>query len=183
MKKRFCALSGFLLMGLMSGCADNGYHRVPINIPENIRKIAIADFVDPTGHTTMTQKLVYEVKNAFVRDSRVGIGAVQDADALLQGAITRYIVEPVEFDEFYAPKVYQLWIWVDIAFVDLKTKDVVWVEKRLEVKLNYSINDISAGGLTSELEAQDAAAKILAENIMKRTIDGWGVVSGVSERL
>jgi len=122
------------------------------------------------------------VKNKFILDRRVAITSEEQADAILFGEITRYIIDPIEYDENFVAKRYRLWMWVDISLVDYKTKELLWTEKRMEAKVEFGTIDGDPFAPSTETEAQDKAFEILAESIVKRTIDGWFEASGVSDR-
>lgn len=175
-----------LLLGLFifTGCAMNGdYVPNSVVLPAYVKKIAIIGFRDDVNTNLFIQdKLLYSVKDAFINDSRVAMTRKDEADAWLFGTITRYVIDTLEYDQNMLTTKYQLWVWVDISLVDSATQQLMWTESRLEAKIKYGTSNDSFAPST-EVEAQELAVKVLAEKIVKRTIDGWFAASGVSERL
>ncbi|MFC1546696.1 hypothetical protein ACFL4O_03145 [bacterium] len=171
-----------ILLGFFAGCSST-YVRKDVILPYHIKKISIAGFKDITQHKLMQEKLKYTVKEEFVNDRRIEITNEQCADAVLFGEITRYIVEPIEYDENFVAKRYKLWIWIDISLVDCSTQELLWTEKRMESKVEFGVSIEEPFAPSTEVEAQDIAVLELSKDIVKRTIDGWFAASGVSEKL
>jgi hypothetical protein len=171
----------FINLFLFIGCSGT-YAPQPVTLPAHIKKIAILGFKDTTQHKMMEPKLLYAVKDKFVLDRRIALSSKEDADGLLFGEISRYLVEPTELDTSLIPKKYMLWVWLDISLVDAKSNTLLWTEKRLEAKIEFGTNSTDPFMPSTETEAQDKASEILSQQIVTRTIDGWFNASGVSER-
>ena len=65
-------------------------------------------------------------------------------------------------------------------FIDKSTNQILWEEKNLEGILSFPAQTLR-GGLTEE-QAREQIWDILARNIVKRVVDGFGSVTGTSER-
>jgi hypothetical protein len=176
--KRFCFI---ILLFLFIGCSST-YVPQSVILPANIKKIAILGFKDTTQHKLMEPKLLYAVKNKFVLDRRIALSSKEEADGLLFGEISRYLVQPLEYDQGLIPKTYMLWIWLDISLVDSKSNTLLWTEKRLEAKINFGNSSNDPFMPSTETEAQDQAAELLSQQVVTRTMDGWFNASGVSEK-
>ena len=177
--KRYCLNVCFLLVIFLVGC---GYTPVPQVLPEYIKKISVQEFFDQTGHLIVTRKLTKEIIREFLQDRRLEVVNREFADGLLIGEITRYILEPLSFDENYVPQEYKLWIWVDVGLKDMATDKMLWVEKRMVAEVRYFVTPKKGDEFLTEEEAQDIAVKSLAKDIVKRTIDRWFAASGISEK-
>ena len=179
-----------LIFLLFFGCSENSAKLTSQNknlLPQYIKKIAIVKFQDSFNQPAFQEKLYYTIKDKFTTDRRIQIVNIEDkdSDAVLVGSITRYILQPLEYDSNKKVTKYSLWVWVDISLYDAYTERILWTENHLEAKVEY--NTLSdAGGFfnpTTETEAQDAAIDKLANSIVKRTIDGWFAVSGATQTI
>lgn len=172
----------FIMLGVFAGCQQAAYQSDEVILPQYVKKIAIGGFVDQTQHTIMQEKVVYSLKDAFLQDRRIALTNEDDADAILVGDISRYMLEPIEYDENFVVKKYVLWIWIDVTLVDRASRVALWTEKRMEVKVQFDTTTDDPIAPNTETEAQDIAADTFAKNIVSRTIDGWFAASGVSGR-
>ncbi|HEX4048352.1 MAG TPA: hypothetical protein VH309_10985, partial [Elusimicrobiota bacterium] len=94
--------------------------------------------------------------------------------------ITRYILTPLAFDATLAPTSYKLTIIVDVQMVDRSKNQALWDERNLEGDLTF-LNQNQQGGITEE-QARENVWAILAPKIVTRVIDGFGAVTGTSQR-
>ena len=177
--KRYYLYFSVVLVIFVFGC---GYTPAPSVLPENIRKISVRQFVDKTGHLLISRKLTDEVVKEFLQDRRVGVVNLDLADAVLLGEISKYILQPLSFDENYIAQEYKLWVWVNIGLKDAATNKMLWVEKRMTAETEYFVVARGGGSSLTESEAQNIVVKSLAKDIVKRTIDGWFAASGISEK-
>jgi len=169
----------YALCSAFIGCSS---HYTPAQqvLPENIRKVAIETFKNSTVYYGMEEKLTLSSTNEFIRDGRLEVVNSQEADGILRGEITRYVLEPLTYDENHVVKEYKLWILVDIMLVDRIKNEVVWQEKNLEGNYRFFVANIP-GGITEE-EAREIIWEKLSRNILKRTIEGFGTVTGISDK-
>ncbi|MBI5573847.1 MAG: LptE family protein [Elusimicrobia bacterium] len=170
----------FYLLPAFIGCSSAPYTPAPQVLPQNIRKVAIETFKNSTVYYGMEEKLTLAATNEFIRDGRLEVVNPQEADGILRGEITRYVLEPLTYDENHVVKEYKLWILVDIMLVDRLKNEVVWQEKNLEGNYRFFVSNIP-GGITEE-EAREIIWEKLARAILKRTIEGFGAVTGISEK-
>ena len=167
------------LLPVFTGCASN-YTPAPQLLPQNIKKIAIETFKNSTVYYGMEEKLTFAITNEFIRDGRLAVVNSNEADGILRGEITRYILEPLAYDENHVVKEYKLWILVDITLIDRLKNEVLWKEKNLEGNYRFFVYGIP-GGITEE-EAREIIWEKLVRAILKRTIEGFGAVSGISDK-
>jgi hypothetical protein len=158
-------------------------------LPTYVKKIAIMKFQDNFKKSLFQDKLYFSIKDKFTTDRRVEVvdieNADSEADAVLIGTISRYVLQPLEYDSNKSVTKYSLWIWVDISLYDAYTKRILWTENHLETKVEYNTSSKSNSFFnpTTESEAQDSAIENLADIIVKRTLDGWFTASGATERI
>ena len=172
-------LSIFYLLPLFIGCASP-YKPTAQALPANIKKVSIETFKNSTVYYGIEDKLTTAVTNEFIRDGRLAVVNPDESDGVLFGEITRYVLEPLTYDENHVVKEYKLWILVTVSLIDKAKKVVLWQEKNLEG--NYRFFVVNLPGGTTEEAAREIIWEKLSRNILKRTIEGFGSVTGISEK-
>ncbi|MBI4055750.1 MAG: hypothetical protein HY402_06450 [Elusimicrobia bacterium] len=172
----------FLLLGLLWGCsgADIKYAPAPQLLPSHIQKIAIRPFANKTQQFGLEDKLTLRAVDEFLRDGRYPVVPESKADGVVIGEIARYILTPIQYDANLVATVYKLQILLNLKFLDLSTQTYLWEEENLEGILNYLAPTLP-GGKTEEA-AREEIWDILARDIVKRTVEGFGSVTGASRR-
>ena len=172
-----------LLSVALGGCApseDVLYRPTPQILPQHIRKIAIQPVRNKTQQFGLEDKLTLRIRDEFLRDGRYPLVPVTEADGLVDVGITRYILTPTQYDTVLTPTAYKLIVTVDLDFVDRTTNTTLWTEQNLEGVQNYTASTLK-GGITEE-QAREKIWDVLARDVVRRTIEGFGSVSGASQR-
>jgi hypothetical protein len=159
---------------------DVAYKPTPLLLPQHIQKLAIRPVVNKTQQFGLEDKLALRVRDEFLRDGRYPLTPEPESQGTVIMTIARYILTPVQFDPTLNPTTYKLRIIVDLQFLDKASNQILWEERNLEGILTYPAA-ILAGGLTEE-QAREQIWDILARNIVKRVIQGYGAVTGTSQR-
>ncbi len=159
---------------------DVAYRPTPQLLPQNIQRLSIRPIVNKSQQFGLEDKLALRVRDEFLRDGRYPLSPENEAAGAVAITISRYILTAVQYDATLAPTAYKLRILVDVQMVDLKANQTLWEERNLEGSLNYPAATLR-GGLTEE-QAREQIWDILARSIVKRTVGGFGAVTGTSER-
>lgn len=159
---------------------DVAYRPTPQLLPRNIQRLAIRPIVNKSQQFGLEDKLALRVRDEFLRDGRYPVAPESEATGAVAITISRYILTAVQYDATLAPTAYKLRILVDVQFVDIKANQVLWEERNLESSQSYPAATLR-GGLTEE-QARELIWDILARSIVKRTVYGFGAVTGTSER-
>ena len=165
----------------LSACGtDVAYKPTPQLLPRHVQRLALRPIVNKTQQFGLEDKLALRVRDEFLRDRRYPLVPEPEAQGIVGMTVTRYILTPVQYDSTLAPTAYKLRILVDVQFVDRSTNQILWEEKNLEGILTYPSVTLR-GGLTEE-QAREQIWDILARNVVTRVVDGFGSVTGTSER-
>lgn len=175
MKKLFLIVVGIGIIGC------GAYQPSPIVLPSHIRSIVVRPLVNETSIYGLEERFNIVLADEFMRDGRIAIANEENADGALNGKIIRYMLEPISFDANQVVEEYRLWVYVDIRFEDLKEGTILWEEKNLEGTYTFYV-ETKPGGMTEE-EAREMVWEKLSRDIVKRTIEGYGSVSGKSDRV
>ena len=169
------------LISLAAACGtDVAYRPTAQILPQHVQRLALRSVVNKTQQFGLEDKLLLRVRDEFLRDGRYPLVPEPEAQGIVSITITRYILTAVQYDATQAVTAYKLRILIDIQFVDKSTNQILWEEKNLEGSLSYPASTLR-GGLTEE-QAREQIWEVLAKNVVKRTIGGFGSVTGTSER-
>lgn len=162
------------------GCASP-YKPAPQILPQHIKKISIRPFINNTTQYGLEEKLTLEVINEFIRDGRLALTNNEDeADGAIVGEINRYILQPLTYDANMVAEQYKLWVLLNVYFIDKKDNLTLWSEPNMEgIQIFF---DASKPGGRTEEEVREIVWNNLARNIVKRTVEGFGSVSGASDK-
>jgi hypothetical protein len=171
-------LAGSLL--LMSACAAP-YTPAPQILPSHIRKIYIRPFVNSTSQYGLEEKLTLRVIDEFVRDGRLTlVNNEAEADGILVGEISRYILQPLTYDANMVTEQYKLWVLLNVSLIDRGNNVTLWSEPNMEgIQIYY---DATRPGGRTEEEVREILWDNLARDIVKRTVEGFGSVTGASDK-
>lgn len=170
-----------VLLALAAACGtDVAYKPTPQLLPQHVQRLALRPVVNKTQQFGLEDKLMLRVRDEFLRDGRYPLVPEPESQGIVGITVSRYILTAVQYDATQAATAYKLRILVDLAFVDKSTNHILWEEKNLEGILSFPAQTLR-GGLTEE-QAREQIWDILARNIVKRVVDGFGSVTGTSER-
>ena len=169
------------LIALAAACGtDIAYKPTPQILPQHVQRLALRPIVNKTQQFGLEDKLSLRVRDEFLRDGRYPLVPEPESQGIVWITISRYILTAVQYDSTQAATAYKLRILVDLQFIDKSTNQILWEEKNLEGILTYPASTLRAG-LTEE-QAREQIWDILARNIVKRVVEGFGSVTGTSER-
>jgi hypothetical protein len=179
---RLTPLATCLLPFFLGGCGEtDGYKPSAILLPAHIRRIAVRPIVNKTQYFGLEEKLRLRIEEEFIRDGRLPyVNREEESDGIVSAEIVRYIREPITYDDNHVVQEYKLWVIINLTFIEKAANAVLWEEPRMEQEYRYFV-ETQPGGVTEE-EARELLWELFARDIVKRTIEGFGSVSGASER-
>ncbi len=176
--KKFAPLA---LIALFAACGtDVAYKPTPQLLPQHVQRLALRTIVNKTQQFGLEDKLLLRVRDEFLRDGRYPLVPESESQGIVAITITRYILTAVQYDPTQAATAYKLRIIVDVSFIDKTSNTILWEERNLEGILSFPAQTLR-GGLTEE-QAREQIWDILARNIVRRVINGFGSVTGTSSR-
>ncbi len=176
------ALAVLAVLPILTGCGAEGQYQAPaIILPPNIKSIAVRPFENESSQPAIGNKLWLATTNEFIRDGRIAYSDDEKkADGIVVGTIKQYRETALNYDSNLVPTEYQLWIIMDLKFLDRNNNQYLWEEKALEQKLRYFAETVP-GGKTVE-EAREELWERFANDIVRRTVEGFGSVTSSSPR-
>jgi len=172
----------WLLVFGLAGCSKYYYNPAPQVLPQYIRKLAIRTFANHTQQFRLEDKLTLAVQSLFNQDGRYQITTEDQADGVLIGDITKYILEPLAYDVNNTPSQYKLWILANVSFYDKIKNQTLWTEPNMGNPITYFAASSNQPGALTEDEAQQQIWNQMAVDITTRTLEGFGTVTGASDK-
>ncbi|MFH2205075.1 MAG: LPS assembly lipoprotein LptE [Elusimicrobiota bacterium] len=166
----------------LTGCADEDVRYTPRKqiLPAHIKRIAIRPIINKTPQFGLEDKFILRIRDEFLRNGLYQIVPEPEADGLVMVTIMRYILIPTQYDSVLTPTAYKLRLLIDLDFIDRTNNTILFREPNLESIQSYSASTV-AGGITEE-EARELIWDVLARDIVKRVVEGFGSVTGASQR-
>jgi hypothetical protein len=168
--KRAIALGVILAL---SGCSAYRYNGPPV-LPPYIHKLAIRAFTNHTQQFGLEDKLTLAVQSEFNRDGRYQITTEEQADGVVFGDVTRYVLDPLSYDANHVPTEYNLWVLVTVSFQDKVKGQTMWTEPNMKGELRYYVASSGLAGAMTEDDARLTIWDELARDIRTRTLEGLG---------
>ncbi|MCB4756681.1 MAG: LPS assembly lipoprotein LptE [Elusimicrobia bacterium] len=181
-------IRGFLVLSalgtlVITGCGGFSSEYIPpqIILPPYIKTIAVRPFANTTSEPDVGNKLWLTTTQEFIRDGRIQyIDDENKADGVIVGTLKQFVETELSHDVNLVALEYQLWVIMDLKFLDRVNNQYLWEEPGLEQKFRY-FTETAPGGMTKE-DAKTELWDRFAQDIVRRTIEGFGSVMSVSPR-
>jgi len=137
LRKTLFLIPAVAVLTALTSCGGIQSEYIPpaIIIPENIKSIAVRPFKNETAQPGIGNKLWLAVTDEFIRDGRIGyIDDEKKADGVVVGTIRQYTETELSHDVNLVPLEYQLWIVMNLKFLDQSKNQYLWEEPLLEQK-------------------------------------------------
>ena len=181
-RKFLLAVPAILFTGVIffTGCSSP-YTPAPQILPAHIKRVAIRSVINNTSQYGLEEKMTLAITDEFVRDGRLAVvNSESEADGIVVTEINRYILQPLTYDSNMVTEQYKLWVLLNVYFIDRVNNVTLWSEANLEgVQIFY---DATRPGGRSEEEVRETLWSNFARDITKRTVEGFGSVSGASDK-
>jgi len=159
---------------LVSGC---GYRLAGTGgqfLPEHIKVLVVLPFENRTTRPEIEQRVTEEVANQLSRRGSYEVVADRAAaDAMLEGAITRYHTSPVEFGpESRATRVEAL-VVIQATLRELATDEVLWSQQGLVFREQFDVDVLTEDFFDKESIALDRIARGAAGALVTSMLEGF----------
>jgi len=149
-------------------------------LPQHIKSIFVKPFSNKTSIFSIEEKLTLKIIDEFIRNGNYKISNIDNADGVLEGEIKNYIMIPLQYDPNLVPTLYKITVYYSIRMIDKKNNIILWQEDNLVANQIFSAPTLS-GGMSEEM-AREKLWDIIAKDVVKRTVEGFGSVTGVSSK-
>lgn len=166
----------------LSACSTGNitYRPAEQKLPQHIKQIAVRPFVNKTPQFGLEEKLTLRTIDEFLKKGEYALAPEASAQGVVVGEIVHYILTPIQYDVNLVPTVYKLNVIVSAKFLDRNANRYLWEEPALQAVKMYSASTLP-GGMTEEY-ARESLWEVLAKDIVKRTVEGFGTATSASQK-
>ena len=161
--------TGVMLVSVLAlgGC---GY-TIGGTLPEHIRTVAVPIFVNKTTEPAVENTITQAVVNAFVAAGRVRVVPREEADALLEGEITGYVLSPISVVTGQTIAQYRLQVTMNLTFRDLRRNALLRQQQGLSEQADFRVFNQVAGTIAREEVAVGQAAVQIGRKVVSLAMD------------
>src|SRR5881628_3595407 len=143
-------------------------------LPEHIRIIAIPPFENATSRTEIEQRITEQILEEFIRRGRYRTQAdPQGADAVLEGVVTSYVTQPVEFTARGKATRFEVTVQARVALTDLQTHTLLWSQDHFVFRGQYDVPEEGRSFFDQEILAIDQISRDFARTIVTSILEGF----------
>jgi outer membrane lipopolysaccharide assembly protein LptE/RlpB len=159
-----------------AACAACGYKLAGANrfLPPTIRTIAVPPFENATSRAEIEQRITEQVLEEFIR--RGGYHTQADpagADALLEGVVTSYVTQPVEFTQQGKATRIEVTVQARVVVTDLQAQRVLWSQDHFIFRGQYDVPERSRDFSDREIVAIEQIARDFARTVVTSILEGF----------
>jgi outer membrane lipopolysaccharide assembly protein LptE/RlpB len=136
------------------------------NLPPHIRSVAVPIFRNNTQEPAVENTITAAVVNAFVTSGRLKVVPVDQADSILDGAITGYRLELIAFTPQINVTEYRLVVTVNVRFRDVRQNVLLFSQDGLEERADFRVQ----GQVSETIAREDVAARQAAVDVGRRIV-------------
>ncbi len=171
MRKVFKLPAAIMLAGsmLFFGCAS-----MKPKLDASIKKIAIPVVYNGTSQYGIDTEITDVIIKQFLIDGRLQVVQKDRADALIEGTLRQYQLQPLAYDVNGVIISYRVKIILDIKYTNLQTGKMEWEQKEVGgLSGGATTFMVSGTNIETEFAARQRIYRSLAEGIVNRVIYGW----------
>jgi outer membrane lipopolysaccharide assembly protein LptE/RlpB len=141
------------------------------NLPAHLRTVAVPVFQNRTPVPAVENFLTSAVLNAFSANGRLRVATVDQADAILEGEITGYLLQSIAFDATANVRQYRLIVTLNLKFRDVRRNEVLFQSRGYSDRADFAVpGTVAETTVAVETATQDAATQI-ARSIVSFTVE------------
>jgi hypothetical protein len=179
MKKIIPAILTALALGACSS-ANITYRPAEQKLPQHIKTIAVRPFINKTPQFGLEEKITLRTIDEFLKNGEYALAPENTAQGVVVGEISHYILTPIQYDVNLVPTVYKLNVIAAVRFLDKSANRYLWEEPALQAVKMYSASTLPSG--MTEEAARESLWEVLAKDIVKRTVEGFGAATSASQK-
>lgn len=133
-------------------------------LPERIRIVAVVPFENRTTRPEIEQRVTEEVSREFSKRRHYKVVTTRTgADAVLEGAVTGFRTNPIQFNSQGRATRVETSVTLDATLRDLSNDEILWSQAGLLFRSQYDVQDSGAlvatgGNTTSQFFDQETLA-------------------------
>ncbi len=171
MKKIIIYTLTLSLMSVFFGCgykvSGSGKY-----LPNDIKTIAIPDFKNRTTRAEAEQFVTYAIRDEFIKRSSMKlVNQTSGADALLEGEIVKFSVNPLSYSYIGSTNQYTVTIILNVKLINLKDNSVIYANKNISFSEDYEIEN--GDFFSQESEAIQKISEKFAKGVVSALLENY----------
>lgn len=148
-------------------------------LPADIRTVGIPQLENRTIYTRIEQIFTEKIRTEFIGRGKYTIVPTATGDAVLSGAITSIVIQPVGINEQQLASRHLFTVTMRVQFTDSRNGQVLWSNEALTFREEYDLktrNDAQAQGavlLEQEGPAFDRLGTDLARSVVSAILEAF----------
>lgn len=145
------------------------------NIPADVKIVFLKPLDNQTRRAQVDQILGQAIADEIVLRGRFDLASSADnAQAVLEGTITNFIVTPVRFDSAGLAEEYEVMITASMEFGRTDSEEILWSNPNYVFRDNYELEqDELTSFFDREILAIDAVAILFARTLLTDLMEGF----------
>ncbi len=167
-------LLGLIIFSLSLNLLGCGYALVgrASNLPEDIRTLALIPLTNSTDRSEVEQILTLAILEELVTRKRFELVEEKNgADAVIEGDVSQFFVDPISFDDEGRATEYEVRIVTKIKFEDLIREESLWESDRYTFRETYPVEDTEADYFDQERDAIEEVAEKMARSLVSDLLE------------
>jgi hypothetical protein len=136
------------------------------NLPGHIKTVAIPIFVNRTAVPAVESLITAAVVEAFTTNGRLRVVTRERADAILEGEVVGYQLEPLAFDPSANVRQYRLVVTLNLRFRDVRDNQLLFEESGVQEQADFAL----AGTVAANIALEDVAVRRAAIDIGRAVV-------------
>lgn len=165
--RRFRMGMGILAALALAACTEESRN---LSVPAGLRKVHVKTFENNTYELGIEDLVTHKTIEALLKDAQVAHVDEAQADALLIGRISKYVREPIAFDQNNVATLYRIYIEVRVELVNPQNRKPFWEEPLIDHQTTYSP---IAPPIETEAMAKERLSGLVATDVLTRVTQGW----------
>lgn len=161
------ALLGLALAALAGGC---GYS-LRGNLPSHIKTVAVPIFRNLTTQPNVENFVTSAVVSAFSTNSGLKVVRPESADAILEGEVTGYEVQPIAYDSTANAQAYRLLVTMNLRFRDVRRNAILVEQRGVQEYADFRAPGNMAATAGLEQAALFEAAQVIGRAVVSQAVE------------
>jgi hypothetical protein len=153
---------------LSCGC---GYYSTTGRTAKDIKSIAVPFFENRTPEPNLEIRVTEQIIDNLVEDNTLHVTDEDDADSLLEGAITGFENKPFSYNNDLNAEEYHVIVSVTVTLFNRQLNQPIWENKRIRGDGSYFL-DVAQEGVSFE-DALEEAIEEITDQILNLTVQDW----------
>lgn len=153
-----------------------GYRLAGRNIflPEHIKNIAVIPFINETKRSEIEQRITESIMRELIKRGSYNVSSQKEgSDAFLEGRVTSFVTQPVQFTSGGIATRVEVTVTVQARLTDSTTEQVLWDQQYFVYKEQFDIPETESGFYDREIIAIDKIADSFARSLVTSLLEGF----------